>query len=331
MTSSAQTTPVDEYIAEHGVEITAACRRIHGRVRRTPLLETDLGPGLLIKAENLQVTGSFKARGAFNAMLSLLERDPAQHVVCTVSSGNHAQAVAYAARELGLRAVIVIPQGANPHKVAATRELGAEVVSDEVTFDNRERIARDLAARERFPLVHPFDDWDVIHGQGTAAREILDHSSEVAAIVVPVGGGGLLSGTALAVRNARPDVRVFGVEPEVADDAARSYRSGARQSLDRSPATIADGVKVLAIGERCFDVIVRRRLVDDVVTVSEAEIREATRLAWLRGHLLLEPTAALPIAAWMTGRVPRGTPAQPTAIIASGGNIDPAVVAEILG
>ena len=318
----------DAFVAEHAAAVRQAAERIRGRVRRTPLLQTDLGEALLVKAENLQVTGAFKARGAFNALLRLCAADPSLHGVVATSSGNHAQAVAYAARELGLRAVIVIPEGSNPLKVAATRELGAEVVSDGVNFGNREAVARQIAAEWGLPMVHPFDDWDVIHGQGTAALEVLEERPEVGAVVAPVGGGGLLSGTALALRGR--GVTVVGVEPEVADDAARSFRSGRRERLAATPDTIADGVRPLSLGEHGFEVIVTRRLVDDVVTVSEAELRAAVKLAWLRGRLLLEPTGALPLAAWLAGRVPAGTPERPTALIASGGNVDPRVVAEIL-
>jgi threonine dehydratase len=314
----------------HAAAIREAATRIRPHVRRTPLLETDLGAGLLVKAENLQVTGAFKARGAFNALLRLRDADAHLRGVAAVSSGNHAQAVAHAARALGLRAVIVIPEGANPMKVAATRELGAEVVSDGVTFANREEVVRRIAAEERLPVVHPFDDWDVIHGQGTAALEILDDRPDVSTLVTPVGGGGLLAGTALIARSMAPGVRLIGVEPELADDAARSLRTRTHQRLDRTPDTIADGVRVLSIGERGYEVIVERRLVYDIVTVSEDELRAATRLSWLRGRLLLEPTAALPLAAWLAGRIPAGTAASPVAMIASGGNVDPRVMVDIL-
>ena len=320
-----------DFVAAHGAAIAEAALRIRSYVRRTPLLATDLGDGLLVKAENLQVIGAFKARGAFNSVLRLREADPALRGVITVSSGNHAQAVAYAARAVGVHAVIVIPQGANPLKVEATRALGAEVISDGVTFVNREDVVQRIAAERGLPLVHPFDDWDVIHGQGTAALEVVADCPDVATIVTPVGGGGLISGTALALRSARPDLRIIGVEPELADDAARSLHSGVHQRLEASPDTIADGVRVLSIGDKAFEVMVERHLVDDVVTVSEAELREATRLAWLRLHLVLEPTGALPLAAWLAGRVPAGTSSAPTVLVATGGNVDPAVAAEILG
>lgn len=319
-----------DFVAAHAAAIAEAAVRIRSHVRRTPLLATDLGDGLVVKAENLQVIGAFKARGAFNAVLRLREADPALRGVIAVSSGNHAQAVAYAARAAGVPATIVIPQGANPLKVEATRALGAEVISDGVTFANREEVVQRIAAERGLPLVHPFDDWDVIHGQGTAALEIVADCPDVATIVTPVGGGGLISGTALALRSTHSRVRIIGVEPELADDAARSLHSGAHQRLAASPDTIADGVRVLSIGDKAFEVMVERHLVDDVVTVSEAELRDATRLAWLRLHLVLEPTGALPLAAWLAGRVTPGTGSAPTVLIASGGNVDPAVAAEIL-
>lgn len=298
-------------------------------MRRTPSLRTDIDERLILKPENLQVTGAFKARGAFNAILSLRERDPAAKAVCSVSSGNHAQAVAYAARSCGLEAVIVIPHGANPMKVAATRAWGAEVISDGVTFDNREAFTAALAAERRLPLVHPFDDWDIIHGQGTVAVELLEDCPDVEAIVAPVGGGGLLSGIALATRHTGAAAKVIGVEPEVADDAARSLATGEHQRLPGTPVTLADGVKVLSIGERNFEVLVRRRLADAIVTVTEGELEDAVNEIWHRGHLFIEPTAALPLAAWRAGKLPVKKTAL-VALVLSGGNFDPEVVRSIL-
>ena len=319
----------DAFVEEHGRAIEAAQQRIAGWVRRTPTLRTDIDDNLVLKPENLQITGSFKARGALNAVLSLRERDPSVRAVCSVSSGNHAQAVAYAARACGLGAVIVIPQGANPIKVAATRALGAEVISDGVTFDNREAFAAALAAERGLHMVHPFDDWDVIHGQGTIAVEVLDDCAGVDAIVAPVGGGGMLSGIALATRHRGAAARVIGVEPETADDAARSFAGGIHERLAATPVTIADGVKVLSIGERNFEVLVTRRLADAVVTVSDAELVAAVNEVWRRGHLCIEPTAALPLAAYRAGKLP--VPESATvALVLSGGNFDPEVVRGII-
>ncbi len=321
--------PTDPFIAEHGREIEQAVQRIAPWVRRTPALRTDLDARLVLKPENLQVTGSFKARGAFNAILRLREHRRDVTAVCSVSSGNHAQAVAYAAGTCGISAVIVIPEGANPLKVKATRAWGAEVVSEGVTFDNREAFAARLATERNIPMVHPFDDWNVIHGQGTLGVELLEDCPDLTTVVAPVGGGGMLSGIALAVRHASRNVMLFGVEPESADDATRSFITGAHQRLEHTPATRADGVKVLSIGERSFDVLVRRRLVDGIVTVSEEQLRDAVNEIWRAAHLFIEPTAALPLAAFRAGKIPAAGDGS-VALVLSGGNFDPDVVREIL-
>ena len=310
------------FVAEHHREVLAAATRIADRVRRTPLLPTDLGDSLWVKAENLQVTGSFKVRGAHNAILCALQRDPALRGVVCVSSGNHAQAVAHAARLAGIAAVCVIPEGAVAAKVAATRELGAEVVQDGVTMATRGDVGLRLSAERGFPLVHPFDDWDVIHGQGTAALEILRDLPATACVVTPVGGGGLLSGTAIALRGAGFTGRIVGVEPALAADARDSFVSGEHRRLDGIPATVADGARVLSIGERAFECLVRQRLVDDIVAVDEADIVEAVLTAWRRLRLVVEPTGALSLAAWLSGMVPAGTGAAPTVCLLSGGNVE---------
>ena len=318
------------WLSGHIAAIDEAATRVGGMIRHTPLLRCDLGPGVLLKPECLQVTGSFKARGAANAVGALRERDPSVTAVIAVSSGNHAQAVAWAAANAGLRATIVIPQGANPEKVAATREHGAEIVSEGVTWANREEVVRRVAAERGLPVIHPFDDWDVIHGQGTAAREVFIDAPRAGCIVTPVGGGGLISGTALVARHRASDIRVIGVEPESASDAARSLRTGTLQSLSTPPETIADGVRVMSIGRRPFEVIVERRMVDEIVTVSESAIEEATRFAWRRLHLALEPTAALPVAALLAGHLPATQPDRPTVLVLSGGNFASAVVTSLL-
>ncbi len=184
------------FLDEHAAQVRQAADRIHGHVRRTPCLTTDLSQDLRLKPECFQVTGSFKVRGAFNAILTLAGREPRPAGVIAVSSGNHAQAVALAAATVGLPALVLIPEDANPAKVAATRALGAEVIQEGITFANREeRLHEEMAARG-FTLVHPFNDWNVIHGQGTAARELLEDAPDIEVIATPVGGGGILSGTA---------------------------------------------------------------------------------------------------------------------------------------
>jgi threonine dehydratase len=316
------------FVREHAAEIEAAAERIRPHVRRTPLLTADLDPCLRLKAESFQRTGAFKARGAFNAVLQIRRRSPNARGVVAASSGNHAQAVAVAARTVGLPAVIVIPFDANPAKVAATRAAGAEVVQDGVTFENRDQRLREVMAERDLTLVHSFDDWDIVHGQGTAAREMLQDDPEIGTIVTPIGGGGLLSGTALAARAWGRDVRVVGVEPEVADDARRTLRTGTIQRLDHAPDTIADGVRLLAIGRRNFEVIVERGLVDDIVTVTEAELREAVVRAWLELKLAIEPSGALPLAAFLTGKV--ASRGRPVGLVLSGGNASLDLVVRLL-
>jgi threo-3-hydroxy-L-aspartate ammonia-lyase len=318
---------VSRFLDEHAAQVRAAADRIRPYVRRTPTLRTDLSPDLRLKAECFQVTGSFKPRGAFNAVLTLMERGPRPNGVIAVSSGNHAQAVALAARTVGLPALILIPEDANPAKVAATRALGAEVMQDGITFANREQRLHEVMAERQFTLVHPFDDWDVIHGQGTAALELLEDDRDLDVLATPVGGGGLMSGTAIAAKSQDPKIRVVGVEPVVADDAYRSWKAGRIETLDRAPSTMADGVRTTAIGERTFETMFGERLVDEIVTVTEDEIAAAVLLAWTRLHLALEPTGALPLAAYSSGKLGGGR----AGLILTGGNANLKTVATLLG
>ena len=315
------------FVEEHAAKVAEAAGRIRGHVRRTPMLTTDLDRDLRLKPECFQVTGSFKPRGAFNAVLSLLERGEKPRGVIAVSSGNHAQAVALAASSVGVPALILIPEDANPAKVAATRALGAEVIQEGINFANREERLREVMAERGYTLVHPFDDWDVIHGQGTAARELLEDVPDVEVLASPVGGGGLLSGTAISAKHHNPSLKVFGVEPVAADDAYRSWKSHAIQTLATSPTTLADGVRTTHIGERNFEVMIEQRLVDEIVTVTEEDIAGAVAVAWSRAHLALEPTGALTLAAYLAGKLPRGR----TGLILSGGNANLQTVSTILG
>jgi threonine dehydratase len=314
------------YVADHAAEVGRAAERIRVHVRRTPVLATDLDPELRLKPECFQVTGSFKPRGAFNAVLSLVSGGNRPAGVIAVSSGNHAQAVALAAASVGVPALILIPEDANPAKVAATRALGAEVIQEGITFANREQRLREVMAERGYTLVHPFDDWNVIHGQGTAARELLEDEPELEVIAAPVGGGGLLSGTAISAKHHDAALKVVGVEPVAADDAYRSWKAGSIQVLAASPRTLADGVRTTAIGARNFEVMFEHRLVDEIVTVTEDEIAAAVRAAWSRMHLALEPTGALPLAAHLAGKLPRGR----TGLILSGGNANLQTVATLL-
>jgi threonine dehydratase len=314
------------FLEDHAAQVRQAADRIRGHIRRTPCLTTDLSPDLRLKPECFQVTGSFKVRGAFNAILTLAAQHPRPAGVIAVSSGNHAQAVAMAAAAVGLPAVVLIPEDANPAKVAATRALGAEVIQEGITFANREqRLHEEMDARG-LTLVHPFDDWNVIHGQGTAALEMLEDDPELEVIATPLGGGGLLSGSAISAKQHNPAIRVIGVEPAVADDAYRSWKAGSIQVLAAAPTTIADGVRTTSVGARTFETMFANRLVDAVVTVTEEEIASAVRVAWSRLHLALEPTGALPLAAHLTGKLPKGR----AGLILTGGNANLETVATLL-
>ncbi len=314
------------FLEEHAAQVRQAADRIQSYIRRTPALTTDLNPDLRLKAECFQVTGSFKVRGAFNAILQLAAQKPLPAGVIAVSSGNHAQAVALAAATVGLPALVLIPEDANPAKVAATRALGAEVIQEGITSGNREQRLREEMAVRGFTLVHPFDDWNVIHGQGTAALELLEDEPDLEVIATPIGGGGLLSGSAISAKNHSSSIKVIGVEPAVADDAYRTWKAGSIQTLAVAPATLADGVRTTSIGTRTFEVMFVNRLVDEIVTVTEDEIAAAVRVAWSRLHLALEPTGALPLAAYLSGKLPKGR----TGLILTGGNANLETVATLL-
>ncbi len=314
------------FLEDHAVGVREAAEKIRGHVRRTLCLTTDLSPDLRLKPECFQVTGSFKVRGAFNAILTLAAQHPLPAGVIAVSSGNHAQAVALAAASVGIPALVLIPEDANPAKVAATRALGAEVIQQGITFANREQRLHEEMAGRGLTLVHPFDDWNVIHGQGTAALELLEDAPDLEVIATPVGGGGLLSGTAISAKHHNPAIRVVGVEPAVADDAYRSWKAGSIQSLAAAPATIADGVRTTSIGVRNFETMFANRLVDEIVIVTEEEIASAVRVAWSRLHLALEPTGALPLAAYLSGQLPKAR----AGLILTGGNANLETVATLL-
>jgi threonine dehydratase len=300
----------------------AAYRRIAPHTHRTPLLTSRLldellGKRLLLKAEHLQKTGSFKARGALAKALTL----ESPKGLLAVSSGNHAQGVAYAARVLGVRALLVIPEEASPLKKAAARAYGAEVVDRGVTAENREEVAKALKEETGYALIHPFDDPWVIAGQGTTGLELMVQAGKRGvfpeAVLVPVGGGGLIAGVATAVKALSPTTLVLGVEPEGADDARRSLLAGRILRLPQAPRTRADGVRTLAVGELPFQVM--REKVDGVLTVSEEAILEAERLLFTRTKQVVEPTGALPLAAVLEHgeNLPKTL-----ALLLSGGNRD---------
>ncbi|GAB5603679.1 threonine/serine dehydratase [Thermus sp. FJN-A] len=303
-------------------EIHAAFRRIAPYTHRTPLLTSRLldellGKRLLLKAEHLQKTGSFKARGALSKALAL--ENPKG--LLAVSSGNHAQGVAYAARVLGVKALIVMPEDASPLKKAATRAYGAEVVDQGVRVENREEVAEALLRETGYAFIHPFDDPLVMAGQGTAGLELLAQAGKRGlfpeAVLVPVGGGGLLAGIATAVKALSPKTLVLGVEPVGADDARRSLEAGRILRLEAPPRTRADGVRTLSLGKHTFPIL--KEKVDGILTVSEEAILEAERLLFTRTKQVVEPTGALPLAAVLEhgARLPRIL-----ALLLSGGNRD---------
>jgi threonine dehydratase len=296
-------------------DVRAAALRIAPYVHRTPLLTSRslserAGIEVRLKCENLQKAGSFKIRGAMNALLQIPERDRSKGVVA-FSSGNHAQGVAMAARLLGMPATIVMPENSVRSKVLATEGYGAKVVQAGVTAATRDNVAREIAEKSGASILPPFDDERVIAGAGTVGLEIMEEWPDVASIVVPLGGGGLLSGVATAA-----DVDVYGVEPAAGNDGEQSFRSGRIVSIE-PPNTVADGARTLAIGQRNFAII--RERVRDVVSVDDDVLLETVKLAMYRTKLVIEPTGALGLAALFAGKIrPKG----PVCVVISGGNLD---------
>ena len=312
-------------------DIEAAAVRIRGTARRTPLLE--LAPNLYAKAENLQLTGSFKLRGAYNFLASLTE-DVRKKGVVADSSGNHAQGVACAAHLFGVPATIVIPQNAPPVKVARTRAWGAEIVRCENSSTDRERVCQAFVESHGYTRVPPFDHPWIVAGQGTVGLEIARDLPDVANVLVCVGGGGLLSGITTALRNLCPDAQVIGVEPELAADAKASLGAGHVKRWDAAltTRTVADGVRTQNLGDLPFSLIQNR--IAGIVTVSEADILEATRWYLTEAKLVAEPTGALTLAAYR--HFERGAyqgftlSPGPTVLLVSGGNVEPTWLADLL-
>ncbi|MFL6244904.1 MAG: pyridoxal-phosphate dependent enzyme [Thermoanaerobaculia bacterium] len=300
-------------------DVRAAADRIRPWVHRTPLLTSRslserIGVEVRLKCENLQRAGSFKIRGAMNALLQL-DDDQRRRGVVAFSSGNHAQGVALSAKLLGIPATIVMPENSVQSKVAATEAYGAKVVQAGVTAATRDTVAREIAEKNGAAVIPPFDDERIIAGAGTAAFEIIEEWPDVSTIVVPLGGGGLLSGTAIAATSAR-DIDVYGVEPAAGNDGEQSFHSGSIVTID-PPKTIADGARTLAIGTRNFAII--RERVRDVVSVDDDTLLDTLKWTMYRTKLVIEPTGALGLAALTSGKIkPRG----PVAVIVSGGNLD---------
>ncbi|WP_228893353.1 threo-3-hydroxy-L-aspartate ammonia-lyase [Pseudoduganella aquatica] len=302
-------------------DVAAAAQRIEGHAHRTPVLRSrtadeELGAQIFFKAENMQRMGAFKFRGAFNA-LSRFDAAQRKAGVVAFSSGNHAQAIALSARLLGIPATIVMPQDAPAAKVAATKGYGGKVVLYDRYTEDREAIGRRLAEEGGLTLIPPYDHPDVIAGQGTAAKELFDEVGPLDALFVCLGGGGLLSGSALAARALSPDCKIYGVEPEAGNDGQQSFRSGAIVHID-TPQTIADGAQTQHLGNYTFDII--RRDVDDVLTVSDAQLVEEMRFFAARMKIVVEPTGCLGFAAARAMR--EQLKGKRVGVIISGGNVD---------
>lgn len=311
-------------------DVRDAAARLKGVAHRTPVLhsrtlDARVGAEVLLKCENFQRVGAFKFRGAYNAA-SRLSPEQLRRGIAAYSSGNHAQAVALSARELGSTAVIVMPADAPRSKRAATAGYGAEIVTYDRYTQDRAAIAQALAEERGLAVIPPYDHPHVMAGQGTAALELLEDTGESGALLVPVGGGGLLAGSATAAKGLQPGIRVIGVEPEAGDDTKRSLEAGRRVSVP-VPRTIADGQALDRPGELTFPV--NQRLTDAVVLVSDDEIRAAMRFAFEHLKIVVEPSGATPLAALLAGKV-ENLPAR-VGLIVSGGNVDAARFAELCG
>jgi threonine dehydratase len=300
-------------------DITAARTRVAPFIRRTPLHPLPGGP--LLKLESLQVTGSFKVRGAFNHVLA--RRDECGDGIITASSGNHGQAVAYVAKTLGIRAVVVVPENVIPSKAEAIVGYGAELIRFGRYPEDRVVRAQGLARERGLHYVPPYDDPLIIAGQGTAGLEIVEDCPDVETVVVPVSGGGLVSGIAAAVKNLRPAAKVVGAEPAGADRFTRSRQAGKPVMLERAE-TVADGLRALSPGRLPWEVA--GQYVDEFRPVSDGGILEAVRRVLLESHLLLEPSGATSVAAALAA----GLTGPATVAVASGGNIDPPVLLQLL-
>ncbi|WP_242167504.1 MULTISPECIES: threo-3-hydroxy-L-aspartate ammonia-lyase [unclassified Pseudomonas] len=302
-------------------DVIAAAQRLEGVAHTTPVLtsrtlDAETGAQVFIKCENLQRAGSFKFRGAFNA-LSQFDAQQREAGVVAFSSGNHAQGIALAARLLGMPAAIVMPTDAPAAKVAATRDYGASVVLYDRFTEDREQIGRTLAHEQGMTLIPPYDHPHILAGQGTAAKELLEFTGPLDALFVGLGGGGMLSGTALSTRALAPDCQLFGVEPEAGNDGQRSFRTGSIVHID-TPKTIADGAQTQHLGNYTFPII--RDHVNDILTVTDGQLVDSMRFFMQRMKLVVEPTGCLGLAALrQLGERFKG---QRVGIIVTGGNVD---------
>jgi threonine dehydratase len=321
MSASEASLELDLSHAAMAARLGGARARVAGVAHRTPVVTSQTldqltGARVFLKCENLQRAGAFKFRGAWNAIVQL-PRERRAHGVVTFSSGNHAQGVALAARELGIPAVIVMPSTAPAPKLAATRGYGAELQFHDRLGMGREALAEMLAAERGMTLVPPFNHPEIVAGAGTAADELFEEVGALDVLAAPLGGGGLLSGTALAAAVRCPSCAVIGVEPAAGDDGARSFRSGRLERVE-NPQTIADGACTPTLGPITLELI--RRYARDVITVPDEDLIDAMRFGFERLKLMIEPTGALALAALLTGRLDaRG---RRVGIVISGGNVD---------
>jgi threonine dehydratase len=302
-------------------DVEAAAARIAGVAHRTPVLtsrtlDERVGAKVFVKCENLQRAGAFKFRGAYNAV-SRLSADERRRGVVTFSSGNHAQAIALASRLLGTAATIVMPAAAPAAKRRATEGYGARVVSYDPAREDREAVTRRIEADTGAVVIPPYDHADIVAGQGTSAKELFEESGPLDVLLVPCGGGGLLSGSALSARRLSPRCRVIGVEPEAADDARRSLETGTLQTV-HNPPTIADGARTPSLGRLTFAVI--RENVDQIATVSDSDLVHTMRFVWERMKLVVEPTGVLGLASAYRARL--DVSGKRVGVILSGGNVD---------
>jgi len=311
--------------------VKTARQRIAGRVHSTPTLSARrlgdrVGVQLVLKCENLQKTGSFKARGALNKLSQLTDAERANGVV-TVSAGNHAQALAWAARAAGVHATVVMYAAASPAKVEASRGYGAEVVLFGTTGNDAFARARELAEQRNLTFVHPFDDEHICAGAGTTGLELLEQADDLDVVVIPVGGGGLITGMLVALKESKPSIRVYGVEPTGAASTRLSLDRGHAVRLD-STNTIADGLAAPMMGELNYSVV--RRYVDDVVLIDDATIAAGVRDLLFSAKLLAEPAGAAAVAAIVSGAIPV-KPGERVAAVVSGGNVDSVKLVAMLG
>lgn len=302
-------------------DVAQAHERIRSAVHRTPVLrsatiDARTGAKVFFKPENLQRMGAFKIRGGYNALSQLSAAERKRGVVA-FSSGNHAQAVALAGRLLGIPATIVMPIDAPRVKLEATLGYGAQVVSYDASNEDRQKIAEKLAAERGLTLIPPFDHPHIIAGQGTAAKELIEDAGPLDLLLVPCGGGGLLSGCAIAAKHLSPGCRVIGVEPAAGDDGLRSFRSGKLESIGL-PDTIADGARTMSLGKLTFALI--RRHVDDFLTVTDEEILKWMFFVWERMKVVVEPTGMLAAAALLEGKI--DAKGKRVGVVLSGGNVD---------